>query len=125
MDGVVRSGQTSINQAPVTGEHSVDKASGDRSLPARSTSRGHSSSRSPHWLELDLARIIHAVGGGSGDRAPTQGFVDRFAAIYTPAVFVIAVAVALLGPWLLGWTWLQARLQGPLCCWSSLAPARW
>ena len=41
-------------------------------------------------------------------RAPTQGFVDRFAAIYTPARFVIALAVALLSPWLLGWTWMQA-----------------
>jgi Cd2+/Zn2+-exporting ATPase len=34
--------------------------------------------------------------------------VDRFAAVYTPAVFVIALAVALLGPWLLDWTWMQA-----------------
>ena len=55
-----------------------------------------------------LARIIHAVEEAQATRAPTQGFVDRFAAIYTPAVFVIALAVALLGPWLLGWTWMQA-----------------
>src|SRR5690606_22013348 len=40
-------------------------------------------------------------------RAPTQAFVDRFAAIYTPTVFALALAVALLGPWLLDWTWLQ------------------
>ena len=55
-----------------------------------------------------LARIIHAVEEAQGTRAPTQGFVDRFAAVYTPAVFVIALAVALLGPWLLDWTWMQA-----------------
>jgi Cd2+/Zn2+-exporting ATPase len=71
-----------------------------------------------------LARIIHAVEEAQGTRAPTQGFVDRFAAIYTPAVFVIALAVALLGPWLLGWTWLQASTRR-WCCWSSPAPARW
>ena len=41
-------------------------------------------------------------------RAPTQGFVERFAAVYTPAVFIIALAVALLGPWLLDWSWTQA-----------------
>ena len=41
-------------------------------------------------------------------RAPTQGFVDRFAAVYTPAVFVLALAVALAGPWLFGWTALTA-----------------
>ncbi|MBL8320295.1 MAG: heavy metal translocating P-type ATPase, partial [Burkholderiaceae bacterium] len=34
--------------------------------------------------------------------------VDRFAAIYTPAVFVLALAVAGVGPWLLGWPWLGA-----------------
>jgi hypothetical protein len=55
-----------------------------------------------------LARIIHAVEQAQATRAPTQRFVDRFAAVYTPAVFVLALAVALLGPWLLGWTWLQA-----------------
>jgi Cd2+/Zn2+-exporting ATPase len=37
-----------------------------------------------------------------------QRFVDRFAAVYTPAVFLIAVAVAVLTPWLLGWDWTQA-----------------
>ena len=49
-----------------------------------------------------LARIIHAVEQAQATRAPTQGFIDRFAAVYTPAVFFLALAVALLGPWLLG-----------------------
>ncbi len=34
--------------------------------------------------------------------------MDRFAAIYTPAVFAIAVAVAVLTPFLMGLTWLEA-----------------
>jgi Cd2+/Zn2+-exporting ATPase len=55
-----------------------------------------------------LARIIHAVEQAQGARAPTQQFVDRFAAIYTPAVFALAVAVAVLTPWLMGWTWTMA-----------------
>jgi Cd2+/Zn2+-exporting ATPase len=55
-----------------------------------------------------LARIIQAVEQAQGTRAPTQRFVDRFAAIYTPAVFAIAVAVALLTPFLLGSTWMES-----------------
>ena len=54
-----------------------------------------------------LSRIIHAVEQAQASRAPMQGAVDRFAAVYTPAVFAIALAVALLGPWLAGWTWLE------------------
>ena len=58
--------------------------------------------------DTTLARIIHAVEQAQGTQAPTQRFVDQFAAIYTPAVFCIALAVAILTPWLLGWTWTQA-----------------
>ncbi|HSB22455.1 MAG TPA: heavy metal translocating P-type ATPase [Burkholderiaceae bacterium] len=110
MDGTVRSGQTSINQAPVTGESMpVDKVVGDPVFAGTVNESG--------TIELEvtapassstLARIIHAVEEAQATRAPTQGFVDRFAAVYTPAVFVIALVVALLGPWLLDWTAVQA-----------------
>ena len=110
MDGVVRAGQTSINQAPVTGESiPVDKAAGDPVFAGTINESG-SFEMEVTALASDstLARIIHGVEEAQATRAPTQGFVDRFAATYTPAVFVIALAVALAGPWLLGWTWLQA-----------------
>jgi Cd2+/Zn2+-exporting ATPase len=110
LDGVVRAGRTSIDQAPVTGESiPVDKGPGDPVFAGTVNASGS--------IEFEvtapasgstLARIIHAVEQAQATRAPTQGFVDRFAAVYTPAVFGIALAVALLGPWLLGWTGLQA-----------------
>ena len=110
MDGVLSAGSSSINQAPVTGESiPVDKAVGDPVFAGTINETG------TFEFEVNalasnstLARIIHAVEQAQGTRAPTQGFVDRFAAIYTPAVFVIALAVALLGPWLFDWTWMQA-----------------
>ncbi|MCO5978382.1 heavy metal translocating P-type ATPase [Ideonella oryzae] len=105
LDGEIVAGQGSLNQAPITGESlPVDKGPGD---PVYAGSINLSSA-----LELRvsapaddslLARITHAVEQAQGARAPTQRFVDRFAAVYTPVVFVLALAVAVLGPWLAGW----------------------
>ncbi len=113
LDGVLRSGQTSIDQAPVTGESiPVDKSVGD---PVYAGTINQSSTfefeTTAPASDSTLARIIHAVERAQATRAPTQSFVDRFARVYTPAVFVIALAVALLGPWLLGWTWMQAAYK--------------
>lgn len=52
-----------------------------------------------------LARIIHAVEEAQGARAPTQRFVDQFARIYTPVIFLIALAVALYPPLMMGADW--------------------
>jgi Zn2+/Cd2+-exporting ATPase len=110
LDGRVTAGSSAVNQAPVTGESiPVDKTTGD---PVFAGTINETST-----LEFEvtaaannttLARIIHAVEAAQGTRAPTQRFVDRFAAIYTPAIFAIAVAVAVGGPWLFDWTWTQA-----------------
>ena len=110
MDGALTAGSSSINQAPVTGESiPVDKAVGDAVFAGTINETGTFEFRVTALASNStLARIIHAVEQAQGTRAPMQGFVERFAAIYTPAVFVIAVAVALLGPWLLDWTGLQA-----------------
>ena len=110
MDGAVTEGNSSINQAPVTGESiPVDKAVGDPVFAGTINETGTFEFKVTALASNStLARIIHAVEEAQGTRAPTQGFVDRFAAVYTPAVFVIALAVALLGPWLLDWTGLQA-----------------
>ena len=110
MDGTLSTGTTSIDQAPVTGESiPVDKTIGDPVFAATINATGTFEFEvTAAASNSTLARIIHAVEQAQGTRAPTQGFVDRFAAIYTPGVFVLALAVALLGPLLLDWTWLQA-----------------
>jgi Cd2+/Zn2+-exporting ATPase len=108
LDGTVTAGQGAVDQSPVTGESiPVDKAPGDAVFAGTINQSGS--------LEFEvtkpagdtvLAGIIHAVEAAQGQRAPTQRFVDRFAAVYTPAVFVLALAVAVGTPLLLGWPWL-------------------
>ncbi|PND39685.1 heavy metal translocating P-type ATPase [Paucibacter aquatile] len=110
LDGRVLRGQSAVDQAPVTGESlPVDKRAGD-ALFAGTINQTAALEFEVTALAADstLARIIHAVEEAQSSRAPTQRFVDRFATIYTPAVFVLALAVALLMPWLAGWTWLQS-----------------
>ena len=113
LDGLIVSGSSAINQAPVTGESiPVDKQPGDAvfagtinetaTLEIKITAVASNST---------LARIIHAVEQAQGTRAPTQRFVDRFASIYTPAVFALALAVALIAPFALGWTWTFAAYK--------------
>ncbi len=110
LDGVVTKGNSAINQAPVTGESiPVDKAPGDPVFAGTINETGELEFRvTAISANTTLARIIQAVESAQGSQAPTQRFVDKFAAIYTPAVFALAVAVALLSPMLLGLTWLAA-----------------
>ncbi|MCA0244198.1 MAG: heavy metal translocating P-type ATPase [Proteobacteria bacterium] len=110
LDGRVRAGRGAVDQSPVTGESlPVDKGPGDEVF-AGSINQGGALEFTVTRAATDtvLARIIHAVEQAQAQRAPTQRFVDRFAAVYTPAVFVLALAVALLPPLLWGWPWLQA-----------------
>ncbi|NBO29584.1 MAG: heavy metal translocating P-type ATPase, partial [Synechococcaceae bacterium WBA_2_066] len=106
LDGVVQLGGSAVNQAPVTGESlPVEKGPGDPVFAG--TVNTHASlviTVTAPAASSTLARIIHAVEEAQASRAPIQRFVDRFAARYTPAVFVLALAVALLAPPLLGLT---------------------
>jgi Cd2+/Zn2+-exporting ATPase len=110
LDGQVTAGTSAVNQAPVTGESiPIDKVAGDPVFAGTINETGILEFRVTAAADnTTLARIIHAVEQAQGTQAPTQRFVDQFAAIYTPAVFCIALAVAILTPWLLGWTWTQA-----------------
>ncbi|MDM0077106.1 heavy metal translocating P-type ATPase [Variovorax sp. J2P1-59] len=110
LDGIITKGNSTINQAPVTGESiPVDKGPGDTVFAGTINEAGEIEFRVTAAADdTTLARIIHAVEVAQGTRAPTQRFVDRFAAVYTPAVFAVAVAVAIFPPLFLGWQWLAA-----------------
>lgn len=109
LDGEVTSGQSTIDQAPITGESlPIEKTLGDKvfagtinqagSLEYKVTAAANNST---------LARIIHAVEQAQGARAPTQRFVDTFAKVYTPAVFIFALGVALIPPLFMAGAWFD------------------
>ncbi|CAM3407625.1 heavy metal translocating P-type ATPase [Polaromonas hydrogenivorans] len=110
LDGLVTAGASAVDQASVTGESlPVDKAAGDSVFGGTISQTGELELRvTAAASDSTLARIIHAVEQAQGARAPTQTFIDRFAAIYTPTVFMLALAVAVLTPLALDWTWLEA-----------------
>ncbi|WP_082580268.1 heavy metal translocating P-type ATPase [Pelomonas sp. Root1444] len=110
LDGRVTAGQSAVDQSPVTGESiPVDKAPGDSVFAGTINQSGSLEFEvTKSASDTVLAGIIHAVEQAQGQRAPTQRFVDKFAAIYTPAIFVLALAVAVGTPFLMGWPWLTA-----------------
>ncbi|PRB82112.1 heavy metal translocating P-type ATPase [Pseudomonas sp. MYb185] len=109
LDGTVLRGHSAVDQAPITGESlPVEKGPGDALFAGTINQAGELEYQvTAPAGETTLARIIHAVEQAQGSRAPTQRFVDRFARIYTPAVFALALAVAILPPLLMSAAWLD------------------
>lgn len=107
LDGVVLAGRSTVNQAPITGESMpVEKEPGDTVYAGTVNESGSFDFEvTAAATDTTLARIIHAVEEAQGSRAPTQRLVDAFAAWYTPAVFLVALLVALAPPLFLGGAW--------------------
>jgi len=107
LDGVVIHGESAVNQAPVTGESlPADKGPGDEVFAGTINGRGALEVRVTRARrDTTLARIIHLVERAQAQRAPSQTFVERFAAIYTPAVIGLAAVVAVVPPLVAAGEW--------------------
>jgi Cd2+/Zn2+-exporting ATPase len=115
LDGVVVSGRSPVNQAPITGESlPVEKAAGDDVYAGTINGYGALDVRVTHLRQdTTLARIIALVEVAQSQRAPSQAFVERFARYYTPAVISLAIAIAVVPPMFLGQpfgTWFYRAL---------------
>lgn len=110
LDGIIVSGRSAVNQAPITGESlPVEKAQGDPVFAGTINESGSFEYRvTATATHSTLARIIHAVEAAQGSRAPTQRFVDQFARVYTPVVFVVAIGMAIVPPLVFGTPWFDA-----------------
>jgi Cd2+/Zn2+-exporting ATPase len=100
LDGVVVSGQSTVNQAPITGESmpvtkQIDDAVFAGTLNEHGALEVKVTKASGDTL---LAKIGKAIEQAQAERAPTQRFVDQFARYYTPIMVLIAVLIALIPP---------------------------
>lgn len=108
LDGMVVSGSSAVDQAPITGESiPVEKAVGDQVFAGTINGNGLLEFTTTGGKdETTLARIIKTVQEAQGQRAPTQRFVDSFARVYTPIVCGVAVLVTVIPPLFFGQSWM-------------------
>lgn len=100
MDGLILSGTSSVDQAPITGESvPVIKEGGDDVFAGTINGEGVLTIRVTRLAaDNTISRIIKLVEEAQSVRAPSQRVIDRFASWYTPAVVVIAALVAVVPP---------------------------
>lgn len=100
LDGVVESGNSSVNQAPITGESMpVEKGPGSKVFAGTINENGLLEFKTSGGKDdTTLSRIIRAVQDAEGERAPTQRFVDSFSRVYTPIIVVLAFLIAFIPP---------------------------
>lgn len=98
MDGRILSGASSVNQAPITGESRlIEKQVGDEVFASSINGEGTLEVEVTHLAaDNTIARVIKMVEEAQEKRAPTQRFIDKFAAYYTPAVVLLAILVAVI-----------------------------
>ncbi len=99
VDGEVRDGDSAVDQSSITGESMpVEKTAGDEVFAATVNGQGTLTIEvTKQSSDSTFARIIHLVENAQASRAPSQQMVDRFAAVYTPAVIALAIIIAAVG----------------------------
>lgn len=113
-DGVIISGESGIDEAPVTGESTpvrkgVDAVvfagtvNGDAVLRVRVTAAA---------ADNTIARVVKLVEEAQESKAPTERFIDRFSRYYTPGVVVVAALVAVVPPLLFAGSWGEWVYKG-------------
>jgi Cd2+/Zn2+-exporting ATPase len=114
LDGEIRQGESSINQAAITGESlPVEKGPGAPVFAGTLNTYGALEVEVTRLVQdTTIARIIHLVEAAQVKRAPSQAFVEKFAAVYTPVVMALAAGIVFLPPLLLGLAWQSWIYRG-------------
>lgn len=113
-DGEIISGESAIDEAPVTGESTpVGKGVGENVFAG--TINGDGVLRVKVTAEAQdntIARVVRLVEEAQEAKAPTERFINRFSTYYTPGVVVVAALVAVLPPLVAGASWGEWVYKG-------------
>ena len=106
-DGVVLVGESSVNQAPVTGESvPVEKQPGETVFAGSINGQGALEVRATRtFADNTIARIIHMVEEAQEKKGKSQRFIERFGKRYSPIVLAIGALVAVIPPLLFAAPW--------------------
>ena len=107
LDGTVLRGQSALDTSALTGE-SLPRAvaPGDVAPGGCVNLSGLLELRAEKpYGESTVARILELVEEAAGRKAKTEAFITAFARVYTPAVCLGALAVAILPPLVAGGAW--------------------
>lgn len=114
MDGTIIRGESAINEAPITGESiPAEKEVDDPVYAGTLNTHGSLEIRvTKHVEDTTLAKIVSLVEDAQMKQTPSQAFVDRFAAVYTPIVMALAAGIAVLPPLVTGTAWGEWIYRG-------------
>jgi Cd2+/Zn2+-exporting ATPase len=113
-DGTIISGDTSVDEAPVTGE-SVPKRKGPDDAVYAGTINQDAAIRvtvTAAAQDNTISRIIRLVEEAQESKAPTERFIDRFSKYYTPGVMVVALLITVVPPLGFGGDWSEWIYKG-------------
>ena len=104
LDGVITEGESSVNQAALTGESApVDKAYSDNVISGTLNLTGVIKVRTTSTFgQSTVSKILELVENASDKKAKVENFITKFARYYTPAVVIAALLLAIVPPLFLG-----------------------
>lgn len=96
VDGIIKKGSTSVNQASITGESlAVSKNIGDEVFSSTINEEGYIEVEVSKTADNTVfAKIVELIKDSEEKKAHIDIFVDKFAKYYTPIVVVLAILVA-------------------------------
>lgn len=113
-DGTIVSGESSVDEAPVTGESVPVNKSPDDTVFA-GTVNGNAALRvrvTAAAQDNTIARVVKLVEEAQEKKAPTERFIDRFSKYYTPVVVLVAALVAVVPPLAMSGDWNEWVYKG-------------